>query len=141
MKTIREKRFFIALVIWFFLALSILLAPAPREWGDFGTRINSFYDETRSVLQPATHIILMATGVFLLMGCLHRKTPKRAFFLSMGIAVSLAVLFELLQGFLPSSFARRCDAGDLVPSIAGMLLGGVAGFLPRIKNNKKDESN
>jgi hypothetical protein len=134
-----SKKLTIALLVWFVSALVILLAPAPREWGDFGYRINSWYDEVRPVLQPAAHVILMAIGAFLFIRIFGANSPRRAFVLSMISTVTLAVFFELLQSALPASFARRCDAEDLIPSIAGMLLGGGLGFVQSLRCVAKSE--
>jgi VanZ family protein len=134
-----NKKLTIALLVWFLCALAILLAPAPREWGDFGHRINSWYDEARHLLQPATHVVLMAIGAFLLIRCFGASSPRRAFILAMVSAITLAVFFELLQSRLPASFARRCDAEDLIPSMIGMVLGGGLGFLQSLRCVAKSE--
>jgi hypothetical protein len=139
MRMTGHKKITIALLIWFLITLTVLLAPAPREWGDFGHLINSWYDEYQSILQPAVHLILMAIGAFLLIRYFGVNSPGRAFVLAMIFAVILASFFELLQGILPASFARRCDAEDLLPSIAGMLLGGGIGFFQSLRRATKSE--
>ena len=127
-----------ALIVWVLLALGLLLAPAPREWGSFGRLINAYYDQARPVLQPAAHIVLMAVGVVLLMPYFACRSPRMAVLMSVATTLLFAMVFEMLQSVLPSSFARQCDVADLVPSGLGMLAGGAIGFRKRLKN--EDES-
>lgn len=135
----RKKTVGIALAVWLFLTMGMLLAPAPREWGAFGKWINSYYDCVRPILQPAAHIILMAGGVVLLMRYFSNRPPGRAFLISVSMAMLLAVAFEMLQSVLPAGFARKCDAGDLVPSMAGMLVGGIIGFYRQLKSENANQ--
>ena len=129
----------IALLIWLLVTLSLLLAPAPREWGIFGPRLLSFCEETRFVLQPAAHVLLMAAGTMILIRCFGRQAPRQAFLLAITCGLVLTVFFELLQSIIPESFARRCDAADLIPSAAGLLFGGAIGLAQRFRNGKDDE--
>ena len=138
MEACRKKKVGVAFALWFMIALILLLSPAPREWGAFGEWINSYYDQVQPILQPVAHTLLMMVGVFLLMEGFHRSPPWVAFLLSIGAAIFLALVFELMQGFLPARFARACDIEDLLPSMLGILAGGGLGFLRRVK---KEASN
>ncbi len=129
-----KKKTGAALAVWLLIALGMLLAPAPREWGAFGKLINSYYDHTRLILQPAAHSFLMAIGVVLLMHYFSHHPPFRAFLISAVAALSCAIVFELLQNLLPSGFARQCDIEDLIPSTAGALVGGIIGLRQRLRN-------
>lgn len=133
-----QKKGWAALAVWGFLTLGILLAPAPREWGAFGKWINSYYDQIRPVLQPAAHIVLMAAGVILFMRYLSHLSPRRAFLISAAMIMLFAVALELLQSVLPIRFARQCDVEDLIPSMIGMLIGGVVGICYNM-NNKEEK--
>ena len=122
---------------WLVIALVVLLAPSPREWGTLGHRISPFYDDIKSVLQPAVHIVLMASMAALCMHIFRQQTVPVAAGLSFAIVIALAAVFEGLQSLLPLGFARRGDLADMIPSAAGALMGCMIGLgTPLIKNNR-----
>ena len=117
---------------WLLVALTLLLAPAPREWGFLGSRISLRYDKIQHVLQPAAHFILMTVLVLLLMRLFRRLHWKHAALYAACVALGLAVGLELLQALLPVEFARACDPLDLLPSLAGVLCGAAVGLIVRV---------
>jgi VanZ family protein len=117
----------------------MLMAPAPREWGAFGKWISPYYDYVGFIFQPAAHITLMAIGVILLMRNFSHRSPGWAFLISAATAMLLAMAFEILQSVLPSGFARQYDAGDLIPSLAGALIGGMIGIYRYLNHEDENE--
>ncbi len=132
----RKKRTGVALAVWLLLALVMLLAPAPREWGAFGRKINASYDKVQPVLQPAAHVVLMVVFSGLLMQCFVHRAVGAAILYSLGLAVALALMLEILQSTLPANFARKCDVGDLIPSVIGAAVGCVVGILYRFRGKR-----
>ena len=116
---------------WVLIALVLLLAPSPREWGPLGRRFSLEYDKIKDVLQPSVHFVLMIFCGLLLMRVFNKLPLARAAFLSVSIACALAIGLELLQALLPNYFARSCDPMDMLPSFAGALCGTFIGLLTR----------
>ena len=52
------------------------------------------------------------------------------------VTVVFATTLEMLQSMLPSGFARRCDADDLIPSVIGAMVGCVIGILFRVHGER-----
>ena len=122
---------------WLVIALLVLLAPAPREWGEFGHRISPYYDDIRPVFEPVVHFVLMAPMAALCMHIFRRQGVLAASAFSFGIVLALATLFEGLQSLLPSEFSRRADPADLIPSAAGAMIGCLAGLVARVYTSHK----
>ncbi len=116
---------------WILIALTLLLAPSPREWGPLGRRFSLEYDKIKDVLQPSVHFVLMVLCALLLMRVFKHRPWAWAAFLSVGITCALAIGLELLQALLPNSFARTCDPMDILPSLAGALCGTFVGLFRR----------
>ena len=129
----RKKKIMGVLVVWLFLALGLLLAPSPREWGKMGRTFSSRYDKVSHIVQPVCHVVLMALCAFFLMQLFSNHLPGIALLYATGLAMSAAVGLELMQNLLPSCFGRQCDLNDLLPSLAGVVLGGMAGICIRTR--------
>lgn len=131
-----RKKGWVITAVWLLVPLGMLLAPAPREWGVFGKWISPYYDRVQSVIQPAAHVLLMAVcSILFIRGFAHR-TIMVAVLYSFGLAVVFAATLEMLQSILPSGFARRCDVGDLIPSVIGATVGCIIGILFRVRREK-----
>ena len=113
------------ILIWELIAAGLLLAPSPRCWVQFGVRFSMIYNEMKSVLQPIVHFLIMAGGAFILMRLFPGQPAFIAVLSSLGIALLVALLFEVFQKALPKDFARSCDLHDLLPSFLGALTGSV----------------
>jgi len=127
----RRKKVWGIIAVWVLVALGMLLAPAPREWGVFGKWISPHYDRIQPILQPAVHVVLMAVFSGLLMLCFTHRALHISLLYSLGLAFALAVAFEMMQSILPVAFARRCDVADLVPAFCGALVGCMVGVFLR----------
>lgn len=126
-KTIRIMTFF-----WILLILTVLVVPAPREWGFFGKWIGPRYDLVRPILQPAAHVVLMAVLASLLMRCFVHKRRLDAIFITGGFAMLLALGFEFMQLLLPRSFGRAGDMQDMVFALIGVGIGCATSLLSNI---------
>ncbi len=122
------------IMIWGVVALTILLVPAPREWGAFGQWVSPYYDRVQHRLEPAVHISLMATIAIILMHGMRSSRAATAVARTMVISLLLAIVLEGLQFFLPTEFARKCDMRDLVPSMIGIVAGCLVGLFMRIRS-------
>ena len=131
----RKKRGWLV-AVWLFMAIGMLLAPAPREWGAFGKRVSPFYDQVQPVVQPAAHLVLMVVFSGLLMQCFVHRAVGAAILYSLGLAVALALMLEMLQSALPANFARKCDVDDLIPSVIGAAVGCIIGTLYRLRGER-----
>jgi VanZ family protein len=123
--------------IWLLGALTVLLVPAPREWGAFGHWVSPYYNRVRYVLEPSVHIILMAMITVLLMHFFKYRSRMRAFVYTLGLGLFLAGTLEGLQSFLPAEFARKCDLLDLIPSSIGILTGCLIGLYIRAVRKRR----
>lgn len=134
----QTNRIIIPLIaFWMLIALTVLLVPAPREWGAFGHWVSPYYDQVQSVFEPAVHIILMSMITILLMHFLMDRTTKAALCITLAAGLCLAVMLEGLQSFLPVKFARKCDLHDLIPSSIGVLTGCLIGLIFRIIRERR----
>jgi glycopeptide antibiotics resistance protein len=122
--------------IWMLVALALLLAPAPREWGAFGKWVSPYYDDVQPVLQPGAHLVLMTVCTVLLMRLFVHRTLWTAVVYSFVLAGMLTIALELLQSTLPIAFARTSDIEDLGPSLAGAALGCFVGVRTRNREKK-----
>ena len=119
-------------VAWLGIALLMLLAPSPREWGEFGRQLSPYYDRIEAVFQPAVHLVLMAILAVALMHHFESRSAVTAVLISFVLVMVLAIVLEGLQGLLPAEFSRRCDVEDLVPGAGGAVIGCCIGLLVRI---------
>ena len=91
-----------------------------------------FFEANELEIQSVSHVVLMSGFAFLLMYFFHKQTRLAAFIMVLGLTMLFAVLMEGMQGVLPSGFKRACDPADLLPALAGALIGSLAGLiLPR----------
>jgi len=132
MEASRRKKVWVITAAWLLVALGMLLAPAPREWGTFGKWISPHYDQVQSIVQPAAHVLLMAVCSMLFIRIFTHRTIVVAVLYSFGLAVVFAITLEMLQSILPSGFARRCDVDDLIPSVIGAMAGCMIGVFFRV---------
>ncbi len=120
---------------WLVVALTVLLVPAPREWGRLGHVISPYYDKIQHRFEPAVHIGLMASISVLIMHYLKSKKAMTAVMQTMALALLLAVTLEALQSYLPDEFGRKCDIHDLLPAVIGIAAGCLIGLVMRIRKH------
>jgi len=123
LKRLDTKQIWVVTAVWVCVILAVLLMPAPREWGTFGKWLGPRYDHIRPILQPMAHFMLMGVLALMLMRCFAARRIQQAVLWTIGIALGLSSVFELLQFLLPPSFGRACDLVDIACSVAGAVLG------------------
>jgi len=131
---LRIRKIWLIITVWLLIILSLLLVPAPREWGAFGEWIRPHYDHVKDVLQPIAHVVLMAVLATLFMRCFSHKRKWVSIVFSFGISMLLACAFECTQFALPRDFARRFDVSDIVFSGVGVLAGCFIGWSINVRS-------
>ena len=117
------------LIGWSLFSVLLHLAPPPGRWGAWAHPLVFFYGERPQEIQASGHAILVGGMAFLIMGLLRRNSRIRAFIITVGVALFFAVTMEMVQGMLPYGFQRQCDPADLLPAMAGALIGCVLGLI------------
>ena len=87
------------IVIWFTVALAVVLSPAPRMWGH--STLQNFYEDHRGLIQIIAHFIVMGGFAMIVSPMFDEKPLIYAALLTIGAAILVATLLELLQLFLP----------------------------------------
>ena len=122
------------LIGWLVFSILLHLAPPPGRWGEWAHPLMLFYGERPQEIQASGHAILVGGMAFLVMGLMRGHPRIRACMFTLVIALLFAVTMEILQGLLPCGFQRQCDPADLLPAMAGALIGCLAWQgLPRAK--------
>lgn len=135
----RNRKIWLMITVWLLIILTLLLIPAPREWGEFGKWIRPHYDNVKDVLQPIAHIVLMTVLASLFMRCFAHKEKWVSIVFSFGISMALACTFECMQFALPKDFARRFDVSDIAFSGVGILAGCLIGLSINVRS--RDQPN